>query len=276
MLSYHNAASNKISRLLIQCDMKTHVKKTTQGKIGMKTPDVWCIPCGCEGCTSDKQEFRNQMQGAHKAPFPGPAKELSCSKHILGTGWHEIQHYRMATVERCCDCLVKEVNEIQLHPTNFNRDGRFMRSRTRQLMLQQVWNTSSENWDQTQQYFTPFPWVRKTVITTNIPTTWTAYTVLLYSDVKYSDVLCILCTWCLVRFVWPYVLTVRKLLRFTQHVSGVILVEHHERLCFIVPSFEAGTILLLKMCHLFLQWNTWDGFCVIGCGIYVQFSEFYW
>jgi len=47
MLPYHNAASNKISRLLTQCDMKTHVKKTTQGKIGMKTPDVWCIPCGC-------------------------------------------------------------------------------------------------------------------------------------------------------------------------------------------------------------------------------------
>ena len=57
--------------------------------------------------------------------------------------------YRMAKVERCCDCLVKEVIEIQLHPINFNRDGRFMLSRTRQLLLQQVWNTSSENWDQT-------------------------------------------------------------------------------------------------------------------------------
>jgi len=43
MLPHHNAASNKISRLLAQCDMKTHhlpVKKTTQGKIGLKTPDV--------------------------------------------------------------------------------------------------------------------------------------------------------------------------------------------------------------------------------------------
>jgi len=41
--------------------------------------------------------------------------------------------YRMAKVERCVDCLVKEVIEIQLCPMNFNRDGRFMLSRTRQL-----------------------------------------------------------------------------------------------------------------------------------------------
>jgi len=50
MLPYQHAASNKISRLLAKCDMKTHhlpVKKTTEGKIGLKTPDVWCIPCGC-------------------------------------------------------------------------------------------------------------------------------------------------------------------------------------------------------------------------------------
>jgi len=40
----------------------------------------------------------------------------------------------------------------------------------------------------------------------------------------------------------------RKLLHFTQHVSIVLPVEHHEKLCFIVPSVEAGTILLLKMC----------------------------
>ena len=159
---------------------------------------------------------------------------------------------------------------------NFNRDGRFMLRRTRQLLLQQVWNTSRENWDQTQQYFTSLPWLRRTVITINIPTTRTAYTVLLYSDVKYSDLLRILCTWCLVRLVWPYMLTVCKLLRFAQHVSGVLLVEHHEKPCFIVPSFEAGTILLSKMCCHFLQWNTWDGFCVIGCGIYVQFRKFYW
>jgi len=51
MLPYQYAASNKVSRLLAECDIKTHqslpVKKTTQGKIGLKTPDVWCIPCGC-------------------------------------------------------------------------------------------------------------------------------------------------------------------------------------------------------------------------------------
>jgi len=56
--------------------------------------------------------------------------------------------YRMAKVERCVDCLVKEVIETQLHPMNFSRDGRFMLRRTRQLLLQQVWNTSSEKLDQ--------------------------------------------------------------------------------------------------------------------------------
>jgi len=46
--------------------------------------------------------------------------------------------YRVAKVERCADCLVKEVIEMQLHPVNINRDGRFVLSRTRQLFLQQV------------------------------------------------------------------------------------------------------------------------------------------
>ena len=57
--------------------------------------------------------------------------------------------YRVAKVERCVDCLVKKVIESQLCPMNFSRDGRYMLSRTRQLLLQQVWNTFSENWDQT-------------------------------------------------------------------------------------------------------------------------------
>jgi len=43
---------------------------------------------------------------------------------------------------------------------------------------------------------------------------------------------------------------------------------------FIVPSFEAGTVSLSKMCCLFIQWNIWDGFCVTFCRIYVQFREF--
>ncbi len=50
MLPYQHAASKKISRLLAKCDMKTHhlpVKKTTQGKIDLKTPDRCCISCGC-------------------------------------------------------------------------------------------------------------------------------------------------------------------------------------------------------------------------------------
>ena len=41
-------------------------------------------------CMSDKQEFRYQMQGAHKAPFPGPAREFSCSRTYCGyqTAWN--------------------------------------------------------------------------------------------------------------------------------------------------------------------------------------------
>jgi len=41
-----------------------------------------------------------------------------------------------------------------------------------------------------EQYFTPFPQLR-TVITLNIPTTRTAYTVLLFIEVKYSDQTCV-------------------------------------------------------------------------------------
>jgi len=71
--------------------------------------------------------------------------------------------------------------------------------------------------------------------------------------------------------LWSSRPDVRKLLRFTRHVSVVLPVEHNEKLCFIVPSFEAGTILLLKMCCChFMQRNIWDGFC----GIYVQFRNF--
>ena len=51
----------------------------------------------------------------------------------------------------------------------------------------------------------------------------------------------------------------QMLVNFSVSHSMVLPVEHHEKLCFIVPSFGAGTILLSKMCH-FIQWNIWDGF----------------
>ena len=95
-------------------------------------------------CMSDKQAFRNQMQGAHEAPFPGQPENSVVAGRIMGTGQHVIQHHLQNGKGRK-DCLVKEVIEIQLCPMSFNRDGRFMLSRTRQLLLQQVWNTSCEN-----------------------------------------------------------------------------------------------------------------------------------
>jgi len=41
-------------------------------------------------CMSDKLEFRNLMQIAHKAPFPGPAREFGCSRmyHGYQTAWN--------------------------------------------------------------------------------------------------------------------------------------------------------------------------------------------
>ena len=127
--------------------------------------------------------------------FLGQPENVAVAERIMGTGQHEIQqHLRMAKVEGCVDCLVKEVIEVQLCPMNFNRDGRFMLSRTRQLLLQQVWNTSSGNWDQTQYYFTPFPRLKRTVITIIISTTMTAYTVLLFSEAA-SHVFCVFGVW---------------------------------------------------------------------------------
>jgi len=77
--------------------------------------------------------------------FLGQPENLVVEELTMGTRQHEIQqHLRMAKVERCVGGLVKEVTERQLCPMNFNRDGRFMLSRTRQLLLQQVWHTSSE------------------------------------------------------------------------------------------------------------------------------------
>ena len=74
--------------------------------------------------------------------------------------------------------------------------------------------------------------------------------------------------------LWSSRSDVHKLLVFKQHVSIVLPVEHHGKLCFIVPSFEAETVLLSKMCCHFIHWNILPRFCVIGCGIYVQFRKF--
>jgi hypothetical protein len=79
MLPSQHVASNKICRLLAKYDLKTHhlpVNKTTL-MYGVYHVDVG-------RCISDKQEFRNQMQGAHAAPFPGPAREFGCSRMFHG------------------------------------------------------------------------------------------------------------------------------------------------------------------------------------------------
>ena len=60
-------------------------------------------------CMSDKQEFRNHMQRAHAAPFPGPAREFGCSRMYNGYSTTFTEWLRL---ERCVVCLVKEVIEI--------------------------------------------------------------------------------------------------------------------------------------------------------------------
>jgi hypothetical protein len=90
--------------------MKTHhvtvkKKKKKHKKIGLKTPDIrvygaYHVDMG--RCVSDTQEFRNQIKGAHEAPFPGPARELEC---IMGTGQHEIQHLQNGYGRKLCGLL---------------------------------------------------------------------------------------------------------------------------------------------------------------------------
>ena len=74
MLPYQHAASYKISGLLSMCDMKTHqlpVKKTTQGRIGVKTR-----------C---KEHMRHL--------FLGQEGNLAVAELIMSTGQQEIQHH---------------------------------------------------------------------------------------------------------------------------------------------------------------------------------------
>jgi len=155
-----------------------------------------------EGVCQTSRSLETRCKEHTRHLFLGQPENSAVAEHIMGTGQHEIpQHLRMAKVERCVDYLVKEVIEIWLCPMNFNRDGRFVLSRTRQLLLQQVWNTCRENWPQTQQYFTPFPRQRRTVIAIKHSNYQDCLHSAVFSEVKYSDQLCILCIWCPVRLV---------------------------------------------------------------------------
>jgi len=44
---------------------------------------------------SDKLEFRNQIQGAHEAPLPGPAREFGCSRT-----YHESDGLKFSNIYR--------------------------------------------------------------------------------------------------------------------------------------------------------------------------------
>ena len=84
MLPYQHAASNKINRLPAKCDMTYQWLKLLKEIQALKPlmHGVYHVDVG--RCMSDKQEFINQMQGAHEAPFPGPAREFGCSRTYHG------------------------------------------------------------------------------------------------------------------------------------------------------------------------------------------------
>ena len=163
--------------------------------------DVYHVDVG--GCISDKQEFRNQMQGAHKAPFPGSAREFGCSRTYHGcqtvwnsttlTEWLSKKGVYMAWLRRVLKysyvpwTSAEMVDSCLAEPSSCccNRSGIYpVRIEIRHSSVSP-----------------PFPRLRRTVITLNISTTRTAYTVLMFNEMKYSGQLCILCIWCLVSLV---------------------------------------------------------------------------
>jgi hypothetical protein len=95
MLPYQHAASNKISRLLPKCDMKTHhvlVNKTTQGKIGLKTP--YCIVYTmwmCEGVCQTSRSLETRCKEHMIHLFLGQPENSTVAKCKMGTGQCEIQ-----------------------------------------------------------------------------------------------------------------------------------------------------------------------------------------
>jgi len=165
----------------------------------------WCMVYTMwlwEGVCQTSWSLETRCKEHTRHLFLGWPENLAVAECIVYTVQREIQqHLRVAKVERCVDCLVKEVIEIQLWPMNFNRDGWFMLSRTRQLLLQQVWYTSSENWDQTA-IFHPLPTAEKDSYYHKHSNYHDClHSAILFSEVKYSGQICILCIWCLVRLV---------------------------------------------------------------------------
>jgi len=96
MLPYQHPSSNKISRLLAKCDMKTchlPVKTTTQGKTGLKTAYVWCIPCGCGKVYVRQPGVETRYTEHTRHLFLGQPENLAVAEHIMGARQHEIQQH---------------------------------------------------------------------------------------------------------------------------------------------------------------------------------------
>jgi hypothetical protein len=93
---YSHAASNKISRLLAKCDMKTHhlpVKNVTQGKTDLKPPHVWCIPCGCGKVVRQAGNEKPEARSTRSTFLLGQAVSLAAAECTVGSRQHEIQQH---------------------------------------------------------------------------------------------------------------------------------------------------------------------------------------
>ena len=180
MLPYHHAASNKISRLLAKCDLKTHHH---QWRTSLKEKQGW-KPLMYGVCQPSRSlETRCKEHARHL--FLGQPENSAVTEYCgYRTAWNStaftewlrwkgvwIAWLRRLLGYNCVpwtstefvdSCLAEPgsscCNTFGIHP---------MRNEIR-----------------TQQYFTPFPWLWRTVITINFPTTRTVYTVLLFIEVK--------------------------------------------------------------------------------------------
>jgi hypothetical protein len=102
-------------------------------------------------CWTHTQQYRDQMQGAHKALLPGPTRKIICSGtyHTHRAGMKFSSIHRLTRVNGYIDSMVKEAIEIQLHLNSFNRGNGFVLSKMWQPLLHHLHTTAKHNDGQT-------------------------------------------------------------------------------------------------------------------------------
>ena len=88
-----------------------------------------------------EKEYKEHMKQLHLSQ---PA-ESAVAEHIMNMG-HDFKFYNMYGLDKeTCymDCLVKDPTEVQLHPTNFNREM--------SMTLRQAWQPITHLLQQTRE-----------------------------------------------------------------------------------------------------------------------------